>query len=521
MSNATNDWLAGILMSPRPMPTAFDVPLGTSQSQVAEPIPYLLPHQEQPRYVRRIADALARGQSQQDFSQSVDEALAAQQARDAFAMRTRQSVQPEGGRKEGDLTEFMIPKSPLDYASLALGGPLRAGVKAGLLGMGLVMESSPAQASVGKLAQAGSGLLGRVVGRFPQYAERYPAPGPAIRKVDPDTGKEYLAKLLTPEAEEFRRYRALVDSDMKRNGFVPHFDPSKRFHVDPSYYRPEFSTLDIIPKNQATIDRYNRIIGSDEVREQLQQAFVRGLAIPNARDVTALGQLERELIENLGLVAGRRAFRDLATSIAVTSAGANAQSNLLMALYGNFARHNLPLVHAAHELPFPAGSRFAMPNLRRLHAIHDAGRWDAFRAPKTHNYAQNLMGNRNVSTIDDKITAVMLPGHTAPPRGTYGLLERVLGDEASRVGWLPADYTDLVRAGIMSAKGAKHSPLQPVISDFNDVIERIHRITGRPRDDISSALGKGTIPAFGVGGMAVLPALRSPTGMQEHPAPGQ
>lgn len=151
MSTVTDHWLANILMSPPPRPTAFDVVPGTSRSQVAEPIPHLLPHQEQPAYLRRIADALVRGQSQQQSSRPIDEALTAQQAREAAAAQMQRAVRPPGGRPDGPLMEFaremMLPQSPSDLALYALTGPFKPAVKAGLLGLGLAMDSSPAQAA--------------------------------------------------------------------------------------------------------------------------------------------------------------------------------------------------------------------------------------------------------------------------------------------------------------------------------------------------------------------------------------
>ena len=74
------------------------------------------------------------------------------------AQRTRQSVQPQGGRTEGMATtlpeDFLIPKTPLDYALYATMGPFRLPAKAAMLGIGAAMGSEPAEA----------GLLSKIVG---------------------------------------------------------------------------------------------------------------------------------------------------------------------------------------------------------------------------------------------------------------------------------------------------------------------------------------------------------------------
>lgn len=66
------------------------------------------------------------------------------------AQRTRQSVQPQGGRTEGMATtlpeDFLIPKTPLDYAMYATMGPFRLPAKAAMLGIGAAMGSEPTEA---------------------------------------------------------------------------------------------------------------------------------------------------------------------------------------------------------------------------------------------------------------------------------------------------------------------------------------------------------------------------------------
>jgi ADP-Ribosyltransferase in polyvalent proteins len=102
-----------------------------------------------------------------DERQRLIEALMAQDARTSAAARMMQSVRPEGGGQQGALTEFahdvVIPKSPLDWASYALGGPLSRGMKAGLLAGAGIMESDEAEAGkAGRLRAAAGGSRERL-----------------------------------------------------------------------------------------------------------------------------------------------------------------------------------------------------------------------------------------------------------------------------------------------------------------------------------------------------------------------
>lgn len=510
MSTVTDHWLANILMSPPPRPTAFNVPAGTSQSRVAEPNPYLLPEQEQPAYVHRIAEALVRRQSQQESSQPIDEALAAQQARDVAMLRLQRAVRPPGGRPDGPLMEFanqiMFPQSPSDAALYLLGGPFGRGVKAVGLGLGLAMDSSPAQAGVDKVIRAGGRLVDRLRGKFPQFAEHYPDHGPHIQKVDRTTGRTYSSKHLTPEAEELARVRTILAQDMRQNGFVPFFDPNWRSHVDPSYYPRTANTLDIVPAQQTTLERWARLIDNDATRSRLSQAYERGKAMPDAHSWSAMQQLEDAFIAELGRSQGRQAFQNqFAAGMAATTAGTSPAQNFRLAHYGNYLRANrLAYPTAAHEMPVSVGGQFAMPNIGMHARIADAGGISALglQNPKRHDYGFSFLGHPDVVPIDSRITSAMTPGWAAPSRGTYGLYGRVIHDEAKRLHLLPRDYGDLVWAGL-----GPHAS-RPAISEINDIVELTHRLNGLPRDEVvRRGLILGQIPLFGLGGLATLPHL--------------
>jgi hypothetical protein len=99
----------------------------------------------------------------------VDGGPLATDANTVAAWRVSQAVRPSGGRREGPLTslpeELLIPKTPLDWALYATGGPLspmRLGAKAALLGLAAALQPSDAQAG-----PAGKFLSTFGVSRFP------------------------------------------------------------------------------------------------------------------------------------------------------------------------------------------------------------------------------------------------------------------------------------------------------------------------------------------------------------------
>jgi hypothetical protein len=339
--------------------------------------------------------------------------------------------------------------------------------------------------------------------KFPQYAESYPDIGPPVLKYDKKKQEEYLAKNLTPEAKVFQRERLAIGKDMEATGYTPYYDPAQRFHVDPVNYPPNVDTTTIEPAKQATIDRHMVNIGSDEARARLQEAYQRGTEMPNTTDWYALGQLEQDFIKELGPAAGRKAFQErIATSMAATTGGADPTSNWLMANYGNYLRANgLPYPQASHELPFPVGGRYGMTNIEQHQNIFDQGGFTALGAgnPKRHNFAQDFTGNPNAATIDEQITSLMTPGHTVPPDKTYGLYERVLHEEAAKAGVAPQNFQDVAWSGAKNLKDPTYTSGQPFMQTINESIERTHRLTGMPREEIvRRGIIHGKIPIYGL-----------------------
>lgn len=345
--------------------------------------------------------------------------------------------------------------------------------------------------------------------KFPQYAEAYPETGPPVLKVDPKKGNEYLAKQLTPQAEAFEAERRRIAADMKKNGFTPYFDPELRTNVDPSYYPPNLDTASIVPAKQSTIDTHMAAIGSEESRARLQAAYQRGSEMPNTSQWYAMKQLEDEFIKHLGPEAGREAFQNrFATSMAATTGGADPESNFLMAMYGNYLRKNgLPYPERAYEMPFPIGGRWAGGNMEQHQKIFDAGGFSALGAanPKRHDFSQAFTGNPNVAVMDEQMTSGMVPGLKVP--NWYGLHEQVAREEAAAAGVAPRDFQDVAWAGFKNLKTPKYTEGQPMIDVVNESIERTHRLTGMPRDEIvRRGIINGDIPMYGLLGAVGLGA---------------
>lgn len=351
---------------------------------------------------------------------------------------------------------------------------------------------------------------------FPEYAEEYPAAGSPEWRIDKNTGEGYFGKQLTPEAKAFAKARENVIEDMQRYGYEPFFDVSKRSNVDPANYPPNVDTTTIIPKKQATIDKHMAEIGSDEARARLQAAYARGKEMPNTDRWYALKQLEDEFIKELGVDAGRKAFQDrVATSMAATTGGADPTSNFLMAMYGNYLRNQHPdvpwsYVPETHQMPYPIGGRYAAGNMAMHEKVFDQGGFAALgeRNPKRHNFSQDFTGNLGAGTMDEQMVSGMTPGKLVPPKGTYGLYERVLAEEAAKVGVPPAEFQGIGWSGFKNMKDPTYTQGKPFIEHINESIERTHRLTGMPKDEIMRrGLIYGQIPMYAVMGSIGLGAL--------------
>ena len=398
-------------------------------------------------------------------------------------------------------------------------------------------------------------------GTFSQYAEQYPPTAPGVPMLDKKTGKPFMTKGSSPDAEAFAAARSTIQKDMDVHGYQPFFDPSKRFHVDPSKYPAAIDTAKHLPVKMETIQKWTNELDTPETRAALQRMYKVGQTVEGAENWYMMGQLEKEYVKELGAKAGREKFRaDFGGAMAATTGGADPTANFLMAHYANFMRNrgeDFPRVSAAenrqvkkfaegqgvpyvdkkgrpidktgdiasYALPFPIGGQYAAGNLDQYKRVFDevaAGK-DVGKAledanPKRLDFMQSFTGNPNSFVWDKQMTTGATAGkYDMPP--SYGVMETMARDEAAKASVPAQNFQDVGWAGQKAMlEGAK--PLTggfqgpsgihnyqyegPMINHINASIERTHRLTGMPREEIvRRGLVLGEIPMYGLGAITL------------------
>lgn len=375
----------------------------------------------------------------------------------------------------------------------------------------------------GKVAAPYDFLTGRLTDApFPQFAERYPDIGPPT-PTPRGPGKEgtFPAKTLTPEAEQFAKARENIMGQMDE-GYQPFFDPSQRFPAEfEKQPGPHVDTAQAVAKKQETIDRHLQTIGAPETLARLREGYSRGLDLPDSQAWYLMGQVEKKMVEDMGEEAGRQQFRDkIATAMSATTTGQTPKTNLIMAQYLNYLKQaGQPFPAEAHQTPVTVGGQRTMPNIEAYQKIFDEGGYPALglQNPKRTDFAQALMGNPNAYTIDEQMMHGML-GADVPQSGTYGLVTKVGREEAARAGVDPSRHQDVSWAGfkkMLEEEGRAKKGFRsygegegyqgkPMIAEVNDMIERTHRLTGMPRQEIwTRGFIKNEIPLYGAAGLTL------------------
>ena len=335
-----------------------------------------------------------------------------------------------------------------------------------------------------------------------KIAANYPDVAPPVLAKDPKTGKEFLQKQKSPEAEAVERVRRAAQKDIDKGNYTPFFDVNQRFYADASQYPLRGRTLtDALPKKQATIDKYTQQFDTPEIRQRLLAAYDRGAADPMTKDWYAMGQLEAQFIKEFGEKKGREMFKErFADAMSATTGGADPTSNLLMASYGNFLRQRgVPQPTAAYDFPYPIGGRFASGNMAMYDRVINQGAGlDASKTPKRFDFSGNFLGHRNMATMDEQMMSGFDPKFLAPPGDSYGVVEGVVHRLAAERGVQPANFQDVTWAGLKGTKG------KPMIQHVNEAIERTARVTGKkPEDVVRDSLVRGTHPLYGIGALGL------------------
>lgn len=69
----------------------------------------------------------------------------------------------------------------------------------------------------------------------------------------------------------------------------------------------------------------------------------------------------------------------------------------------------------------------------------------------------------------------------------------------------PANFQDVAWAGFKNLKDPRYTSGKPMIEVVNEAIERTHRLTGMPKDEIvRRGLVRGEIPLYGMGGLGLV-----------------
>jgi hypothetical protein len=168
-------------------------------------------------------------------------------------------------------------------------------------------------------------------------------------------------------------------------------------------------------------------------------------------------------------------------------------------------------------MPYPIGGAYAARNAeqaRRLFKNPAAGY--GTKNPKRHDYSYSILGHTDKPPVDSVISSGIVQNMRAPQH--YGPASELLKIIAERLGVEGRHFQDVTRTGLQKLKhdaksgasGKQHpfKPDGPLIDTINESIERTHRLTGMPREEIvRRGLVLKEIPMYGVGGMAVAPIL--------------
>jgi hypothetical protein len=361
------------------------------------------------------------------------------------------------------------------------------------------------------------------LGPMTELAWRYPKIAPPILKLDSTTGEYYWARQLSQEALDAQALRGSAQKEINKGNYTPEYNPAERFPASSDRNSSISDTRNIRMVRAATQQKYDAMARSDEARQRILEAYRRGeLQKENAAYWSDVGQFEKDFLEEYGPDLGPRKFKEFAESMAATTPGTSPTDNLLLAHYGRYLKAtSQEMPKAAHEIPYPVGGRYLMPNMNRFNKMVVEERGVTPATPKSYNYANDILGHYSPPDrlgiggnrpppeyridgpmIDERISRLIDPDMTVPPRGSYGHFQSALDDLAKELGLHPQYFRDLVWAG-----ANPNHPTKPLIQIINEAIERTHRVTGMTRAAIRRGIVRANIPLYGIGGMLAAPQL--------------
>ena len=157
---------------------------------------------------------------------------------------------------------------------------------------------------------------------------------------------------------------------------------------------------------------------------------------------------------------------------------------------------------AADKVPATGGDIEITPLIHSSVQIEHAGKviqvdpWsmgDLSRAVMDEQMSEGMLAHAGKKSLADPARKI-----------AYGFMERPVHQEAKRAGVAPGAFQDVAWAGFKNERG------KPMIEHINDAIERTHRLTGRPRDEIvRRGLSRGEIPIYSRTGVVAIPGLQN------------
>lgn len=352
-------------------------------------------------------------------------------------------------------------------------------------------------------------------------ARNYPEVAPPVPSIDARTGKQYLAKGMSREAEAVAKARKLLQDDIKAGDFDQYFDVATRYNANPANYNRPDLTLGIVPRRPETAQKYQDLYAGPESAARLDAAIGNAINDPNAHGFYMLGQLEDEFIRTLGPIEGPKAFEErIMDAMAATTGGADPTSNFLMATLGNFIKqrrnnpppvgmgHNMPppeFPRKAYEMPYPVGGRFASGNMamfEKMIGVDEPGTGVTAANPKRYDFSSSFGGYTDRPVIDEQMMKAIDPtSDGAPASNAYGVARQAVADAAGRASLTPIGGQEVGWAGIKGVPG------KPMIAHINEAIYRTSRLTGLSPQQVVEGMARGTIPIYGVAGAAATSGL--------------
>jgi hypothetical protein len=151
-----------------------------------------------------------------------------------------------------------------------------------------------------------------------------------------------------------------------------------------------------------------------------------------------------------------------------------------------------PIPSASPDLPSPVrgGKYGASNNIRNYENLGDK-ELDPAVQPKGYSFQGDFLGREDLATFDDQMSSA-LPGKPSQPE-LYGTVQEMMEHLAAEHSTTPANFQGVTWAGLKGAKG------KPMMSHWNDMIERTSRLTGLSPEEVLDRYVHSSGPVYSGG----------------------